>query len=168
MGLIGLNKSSGDYVAFQCMDIILATGGPAGIYADSVYPKCHTGSSGLALEAGAALQNMTEWQYGLASVDPRWNVSGTYMQVLPRFVSVDEEGQEQEFLADYFEDPYEALSNVFLKGYQWPFDSKKVLSGSSVIDILVYRECVLKGRKVYLDYTKNPFGLEEIDFSKLS
>lgn len=90
------------------------------------------------------------------------------MQVLPRFVSVDEDNNEFEFLLDFFSDPYEALSQVFLKGYQWPFDSKKVISGSSVIDLLVYRECVLKGRRVYLDFTKNPFGLEKIDFLKLS
>ena len=167
-GLLCLDTASGDYMAFQCEGIILATGGPAGIYADSVYPIGHTGSTGLAIEAGAALQNMTEWQYGLASVNPRWNVSGTYMQVLPRFVSVDRDGKEHEFLADYFADTGEALSNVFLKGYQWPFDSKKVLTGSSVVDILVYRECVLRGRRVYLDYTKNPFHLREIPFEKLS
>ena len=90
------------------------------------------------------------------------------MQVLPRFISVDSNGDEREFLSDYFANPYEALSNVFLKGYQWPFDSKKVLDGSSVIDLLVYRECVLRRRRVYLDYTKNPFGMEQIDFSRLS
>ncbi len=167
-GLLCLEQATGTYAAFRCGNIILATGGPAGIYADSVFPECHTGSTGLGLMAGAKAQNLTEWQFGLASIAPRWNVSGTYMQVLPRFVSVDENGREHEFLADYFKDPYEALSNVFLKGYQWPFDSKKVLTGSSVIDLLVYRECVLKHRRVYLDYTRNPFGLETVDFQRLS
>lgn len=158
----------GELTVFRTRNVILATGGPAGIYKDSVYPFSQTGSTGLALEAGASLQNMTEWQYGLASVSPRWNVSGTYMQVLPRFVSVDENGIEREFLFDFFGDPYEALSNVFLKGYQWPFDSAKVLSGSSVIDLLVYQQTAILGRKVYLDYTKNPFGLKNIEFEKLS
>ncbi|MBR2617060.1 MAG: FAD-binding protein, partial [Clostridia bacterium] len=167
-GLLCLNTASGEFCAFRTPNVILCTGGPAGIYADSVFPACHTGTTSLALNAGASLQNMTEWQYGLASISPRWNVSGTYMQVLPRFVSVDAEGNEYEFLSDYFADSYEALSNVFLKGYQWPFDSRKVLSGSSVVDLLVYRECVMKGRKVYLDFTKNPFGLTEIDFTRLS
>ncbi len=166
-GLYCIKTETGEPFAFRAGDIILCTGGPAGIYEDSVYPACHTGSTGLALLAGAKAQNLTEWQFGLASIAPRWNVSGTYMQVLPRFVAVDGEG-EHEFLADYFEDPYEALSAVFLKGYQWPFDSKKVLEGSSVIDLLVYWECVLKNRRVYLDYTKNPFGMTEIDYSKLS
>lgn len=167
-GLLCVEKASGDFVAFKCADIVMCTGGPAGIYADSVYPECHTGTTSLALLAGAKAQNLTEWQYGLASINPRWNVSGTYMQVLPRFVSIDENGNEYEFLADYFEDEYEALSAVFLKGYQWPFDSKKVLAGSSVIDLLVYRECVLKNRRVYLDFTKNPFGMEDIEYNKLS
>ena len=167
-GLLCIEKSSGDLVAFKCADIVMCTGGPAGIYADSVFPECHTGTTSLALMAGAKAQNLTEWQYGLASTNPRWNVSGTYMQVLPRFVSIDENGTEYEFLADYFEDKYEALSMVFLKGYQWPFDSKKVLCGSSVIDLLVYRECVLKKRRVYLDFTKNSFGMDEIEYNKLS
>lgn len=167
-GLLCMEKKTGEPVAFRCGDIVMATGGPAGIYADSVYPQCHTGTTSLAILAGAKAQNLTEWQYGLASVKPRWNVSGTYMQVLPRFVSVDEKGEEREFLEEYFADPYEALSAVFLKGYQWPFDSEKVLSGSSIIDLLVYRECVLKRRRVYLDYTKNPFGMKEIAFKKLS
>lgn len=166
-GLLCLEKSSGEFVVIRCGNIILATGGPAGIYADSVYPHGHTGSSSLAIQAGASLQNMTEWQYGLASVRPRWNVSGTYMQVLPRFISIDEEGNEYEFLSEYYSDPYEALSAVFLKGYQWPFDSKKVMDGSSVIDLLVYRECVLKKRRVFLDYRSNPFDLSVIDYEKL-
>ena len=152
-------------VAFRCADIVMATGGPAGIYADSVYPECHTGSTGLAIEAGAKMQNLALWQYGLASISPHWNVSGTYMQVLPRFVSIDKYGNEYDFLWDYFADKYYGLSLVFLKGYQWPFDPKKAENGSSLIDMLVYRECTQKKRRVYLDFTKNPF---EIDFTKLS
>ena len=167
-GLLCIEQKSGKAVAFKCGDIVMATGGPAGIYADSVYPECHTGSSSLALLAGAKAQNLTMWQYGLASVAPRWNVSGTYMQVLPRFVSIDSEGNEREFLTDYLVDAYTALNLVFLKGYQWPFDPKKAEKGSSQIDMIVYNECVLKGRRVYLDFTKNPFGLDEIDYSKLS
>ena len=167
-GLLCLDQADGSFRVFCTPNVILATGGPAGIYADSVFPLCHTGSTGLALEAGAWLQNMTEWQFGLASIDPRWNVSGTYMQVLPRFISMDENGNEHEFLLDYFDDPYEALNAVFLKGYQWPFDSRKVMDGSSVIDLLVYRECVLRKRRVYLEFTKNPFGMAEIDYSRLS
>lgn len=158
-------KNGKKLVAFRCCDIIMATGGPAGIYADSVYPKCHHGATGLAIDAGAKMQNLALWQYGLGSTNPRWNVSGTYMQVLPRFVSIDTDGNEYDFLWDHFDDKHHGLSLVFLKGYQWPFDPKKAENGSSLIDMLVYRECVEKGRRVFLDFTKNPC---DIDFPKLS
>ena len=171
-GLLALNtnetkESKNLFTLYNCKNVIYATGGPAGMYADSVYPECHTGASGVAFKAGAKGKNLTEWQYGLASLHPRWNVSGTYMQVLPRFVSVDENGNEYEFLSDFFKDKYEALSMVFLKGYQWPFDCRKVILGSSVIDLLVYNEKVLKNRRVYLDFRKNPFGFKNLDYEKL-
>lgn len=167
-GLVAVSRDSGEITVFACKNIIYATGGPAGMYADSVYPSCHHGSSGVAFAAGVKGQNLTEWQYGLASVEPRWNVSGTYMQVLPRFVSVDEDGTEHEFLSEYFNSVSDCLSMIFLKGYQWPFDAAKVADGSSVIDLLVYREKVLRGRRVYLDFMHNPQMKEELDFSILS
>jgi succinate dehydrogenase/fumarate reductase flavoprotein subunit len=43
-----------------------------------------------------------------------------------------------------------------------------VPDGSSVIDLLVYEEQAVHGRQVYLDYRKNPFGLERIDLTRLS
>ena len=147
---------------------IYATGGPAGIYKDSVYPNGHWGMSGIAFEAGVKGRNLTEWQYGLASLKPRWNVSGTYMQVLPRFVSTDNNGNdEREFLREYFDDDYDCLNNIFLKGYQWPFDIRKAHNGSSIIDIIVYIETKLRNRRVFLDFTKDPF-MKEIDFDKLN
>ena len=169
VGLLAADlNNGGEALCIRCGDIVWATGGPAGIYADSVYPECHTGSSGAAFEAGAAGRSLTEWQYGLASTHPRWNVSGTYMQSLPRMYSVDENGAEHEFLGEYDPDPASCLSRLFLKGYEWPFDSAKALSGSSVIDLLVYRERVLRGRRVFLDYTQNPFGLSELPYAALS
>lgn len=171
-GILCLNLNSVDkshrYVLFNAKNIIYATGGPAGMYADSAYPFGHYGASGLAFQAGVKGKNLTEWQYGLASVKPRWNVSGTYMQVIPRFVSTDEEGgDEREFLFDYFQNKYDLLSKVFLKGYQWPFDVRKIDGGSSIIDLLVYIETCLKGRRVFLDFRENP-GKSEIDFSQLT
>lgn len=161
-GLLCLNvtEQSEDerFVLIRCKNVVYATGGPAGMYADSVYPFSQYGATGLALEAGAKGKNLTEWQYGLASVAPRWNVSGTYMQVLPRVYSTAADGSdEKEFLMDFFTDAHDMLSKLFLKGYQWPFDVRKVAGGSSIIDILVYLESC-KGRKVYLDYRTNPVG----------
>ncbi|MBR3844542.1 MAG: FAD-binding protein [Clostridia bacterium] len=153
------------FALFHCKNVIYATGGPGALYADSVYPESQMGASGIALEAGVKGKNLTEWQFGLASLAPRWNVSGTYMQVLPRFYSVDEEGKEHEFVTDHFNDYGKALSCIFKKGYQWPFDVGKI-DGSSLIDLLVYQETVLKSRKVYLDFTKNPLN-QPLDVSKL-
>lgn len=139
-------------------NIVYGTGGPAVIYQDSVYPEVHTGASGVALEAGIPAQNLTEWQYGLASTEFRWNVSGTYQQVIPRYISTDADGNdEQEFLNPFFPTMEQLTSDIFLKGYQWPFDPRKVLDyGSSIIDILVYNETVLRGRRVFMDFRANP------------
>ncbi len=169
-GLLCLNLDSADnekrFTAFHCKNIIYAVGGPAGMYYNSVYPNGHYGASGIAFEAGVIGKNLTEWQYGLASVKPRWNVSGTYMQALPRFISTDTEGNdEQEFLLDFFENTSDMMKMIFLKGYQWPFDVNKIENGSSIIDILVYLE-IRKGRRVFLDFTKNSEG-KEVDFDKL-
>lgn len=163
---VNAEKASERFVLIRCKNIIYATGGPAGMYADSVYPLSQFGATGLALEAGVKGKNLTEWQYGLASVHPRWNVSGTYMQVLPRVYSTAADGSdEREFLMDFFTDAQDMLSKLFLKGYQWPFDVRKVADGSSIIDILVYLESC-KGRRVYLDYRKNPVN-GAFDYEKL-
>lgn len=153
------NTSEVEYVAVKSPNVIIATGGPAAIYKDNVYPVSHTGNSSLALEAGAAFGNLSEWQYGLASTDFRWNVSGTYQQVLPRYISVDKNGVEREFLLDYFDTPMEALKNVFLKGYEWPFDVRKI-HGSSYVDLIIYHESVILGRDVFMDFRREPTGLE--------
>ncbi|MGI6265364.1 MAG: FAD-binding protein [Acutalibacteraceae bacterium] len=167
VGLIGIDRTSGELAAIACRHVIMATGGPAGLYEASVYPASQTGMTGLALDAGAKAANLQEWQYGLASIGFRWNVSGTYQQVLPRYISVDENGVEREFLPDYFSDPVEALNRVFLKGYQWPFDAAKI-AGSSLLDLIIYRETRILGRRVYMDFRRDPTGLRENGFAKLS
>jgi succinate dehydrogenase/fumarate reductase flavoprotein subunit len=154
-----LNKN-GELEAYAAENIIFAVGGPGGLYKTSVYPKVHTGAIGLALMAGAEARNLPESQYGLASIKFRWNVSGTYMQVIPRFISTEADGRSdmREFLPDFFESTSEMNGNVFLKGYQWPFDAHKIYGGSSIIDILVYIETIEKGRRVFLDFQNNPKG----------
>lgn len=139
---------------YYAKNVIAATGAPACIYKHSVFPVSQHGMTGVMLESGVRLCNYSQWQYGMASVDFRWNVSGSFMQVVPRFVSVDENGNEREFLADYFDDINTAYSFVFLKGYQWPFSADRT-EMSSAVDIAVHSE-ISKGRKVYLDFRKNP------------
>lgn len=153
-----INEENYGLSLFNCKNIIYGTGGPASIYYSSVFPKSQSGATGIALEAGAKANNLTEWQYGIASTKFRWNLSGTYQQVIPRYVSTDKDmNDEREFLEDYFENPTDLLNAIFLKGYQWPFDSRKLSNyGSSMIDLLIYMETQIKGRRVFLDFTKNP------------
>ena len=156
-GVICADTETGDISVYMAPNIVLATGGPSGIYSESVYPKCHSGSLGLAMEAGCEGVNLTEWQYGIASTDFRWNLSGSYMQVIPRFISVDCYGNEKEFLHEYIGE--ERYDLIFQKGYNWPFCPSKLCgeNRSSLIDIAVYKE-ICKGNKVYLDFTKNDSG----------
>ena len=124
------------------------------MYEHSVYPESQTGSHGLLFEAGAVAHNLTESQFGLASVAFRWNVSGAYQQVVPRYILTDARGGgEREFLNDYFPDMGALATAVFLKGYEWPFDPRRAVDGgSSLIDLLVYDETVVEGRRVFLDF----------------
>ncbi len=155
-GVIVLNRISGRPEAIAAKNIIVATGAPACIYESSVYPESQHGMTGILIESGVRLCNFSQWQYGLSSTDFRWNVSGSFMQVIPRFVSVDENGNEEEFLRRYFENDAELCSTVFLKGYQWPFSFDR-LGGSSAIDSAVYEQ-ILLGKNIFLDFTKNPEG----------
>jgi succinate dehydrogenase/fumarate reductase flavoprotein subunit len=146
----------GQWEAYEADNVVFATGGPGGLYATSVYPVGHTGAIGVALLAGFRAQNLPESQYGLSSIGFRWNVSGTYLQAIPRLISTAVDGSDpREFLPDALPDPGARHSLLFLKGYQWPFDVRKVAGGSSLIDILVYRETVEKQRRVFLDYRQN-------------
>ena len=170
MGGIG-NENMG-LTVFNCANIIYATGGPAGMYSTSVYPESQTGATGTAFKAGAEGINLTESQYGIASIKFRWNLSGTYQQVIPRYISTDAGGgDEQEFLDGYFPDTGRMLDAIFLKGYQWPFDPRKISDyGSSLIDILVYNETQIKGRRVFMDFMHNPSAAVKnggFDFSLL-
>lgn len=154
-------EATSGFLLVRADSVVYATGGPAGMYADSVYPHGQWGATGAALRAGAAGKNLTEWQFGLSSVAPRWNVSGSYMQVVPRFVSTDADGNDaREFLGEAIPDYGRLATLVFLKGYQWPFDARKAHDGSSIIDLLVHRETVLRGRRVFLDFRSNPLRPE--------
>ena len=154
------------FEVYAAENVVLAVGGPGGLYKTSVYPQVHTGAIGLALLQGAVAHNLNESQFGMSSIQFRWNVSGTFMQCVPRFISTAADGisAEREFLVPYFTDPGEMHSMIFLKGYQWPFHTGKVAGGSSIIDLLVYIETVVKRRRVYLDYRQNPldFHFEQL------
>ncbi|MGN0570861.1 MAG: FAD-binding protein [Candidatus Fimenecus sp.] len=165
VGVIALQKDGNSYrlLPIQTKYILAATGGAACAYQNTVYPDRQTGALGLLKDAGCKFCNLTEWQYGIASLGVKWNLSGSYQQVIPTYYSVDKHGRKTEFLKDSFANAAKICNTVFLKGYQWPFDSQKV-NGSSKIDLAVSKEKA-KGNRVYLDYRKNPDGF---DFARLS
>ncbi|WP_425486560.1 FAD-binding protein [Coraliomargarita sinensis] len=166
-GVIALHREEdrNEYglVYIQCEDLVIATGGPGELYRDSVYPHhCH-GGLGIALEAGIELCNLTESQFGIGTPRTKfpWNLSGTYVQVMPRVYSVGEDGEEINFLKRYYRTTREMVSNTFRKGYQWPFHSQRMLDyRSSLFDLAVFLECQA-GRKVYLDFLRNPEPVNE-------
>ncbi|OFY68472.1 MAG: hypothetical protein A2V64_00155 [Bacteroidetes bacterium RBG_13_43_22] len=171
VGALAINMKTKDplkaFVLVSCMNVILGTGGPAGIYETSVYPVSQSGSVGMAFKAGATGQNLGESQFGIASVKFRWNLSGSYQQAIPSYFSTEKNGRDKrEFLNDSFPDFLSLTRAIFLKGNQWPFDPRKIKNhGSSLIDLLVFREITEKGRKVFLDYTRNPSILKGESFS---
>lgn len=168
VGLLALNyegvrERHQRYILFNTTNLVLATGGPGGLFHNEAYPPAHTGCLGLALEAGARAVNLTEFQYGICALPFSLTMNGAYQEAVPRYISVDEEGKNgKEFLLSYFNDPQQLYALIKLKGSQWAFDAKKVREdGTSLIDLLIYHEISMKGRRVFMDYRVNPQGLED-------
>ncbi|MDW3225229.1 MAG: FAD-binding protein [Paracoccaceae bacterium] len=158
---------------FQCSSVVFAAGGPGELYRDSVFPNGCFGTLGLALETGLELVNITESQFGIGTRREGfpWNLSGTYVQVIPHIYSIDADGIEHHFLADYYRTTQEMASNIFRKGYQWPFHASRMLDfQSSLVDLAVFEEGQ-KRRRVYMDFNRNllpvpgdePFCFDRLD-----
>jgi succinate dehydrogenase/fumarate reductase flavoprotein subunit len=159
-----IGKSNNAVNVFIGANVVFAAGGPGELFKTTVYPKGQLGIHGLAFKAGLIGANLTESQFGLASIKFRWNVSGTYMQAVPRIFSTSARGKdEKEFLTDFFPSMSKMATDIFLKGYQWPFDPQRIENlKSSLIDVLVFNE-TQKGRRVYMDFLKNPIGNSSMD-----
>ncbi|MEW6623602.1 MAG: FAD-binding protein [Bacillota bacterium] len=165
IGAVGIDATHNNLeealLVFDTENIILATGGAGEAYSYNVFPKGATGDAyALAYEAGAELVNMEFIQIGIASTKTKLNCSGSAMRAIPRFIN----DKGEEFLPAYFPKGIpltEIYDCVFQKGASWPvtFEHK-----THVIDIAVYKE-MCKGRRVFLDYAKNP---QDFEFSKLS
>ena len=177
IGVVAIDREHTSNAQGLCLILagttVLATGGPGELYRDSVYPRHCYGSLGMALEAGVATCNLTECQFGIGTRRQEfpWNLSGTYLQVMPRIFSRDAAGIEYNFLGDYFRTTRELASNVFRKGYQWPFHATRMLDyQSSLVDLAIVEETRM-GRSVFLDFLHNlapvpgdlPFELTRLD-----
>jgi len=172
---IGRDRSVNTYglKVILCNRLVLATGGPGELYRDSVYPKNCFGSLGMAIEAGITVSNLTESQFGIGTrrTEFPWNLSGTYVQVIPYIYSVDAEGTEHNFLADYYRTTQELASSIFRKGYQWPFHASRMAHfQSSLVDLAIHIESC-KGHTILMDFKRNPeavpgdedFSLQRLD-----
>ena len=141
-------------LAFATPAIILATGGAGLIYAHHVFPAGMTGDGyAIAYEAGAELVNMEFIQIGIASTKTKFNCSGSMMRAIPRLIN----DSDDEILGRYFgggTSAAERFNTLFKKGASWPVSYEHK---THVIDIALYKERQT-GRKVYLDYSRNPAG----------
>ena len=155
-GALAMDTRTEERVLFQAKAVILATGGAGQAFAVNVFPPDCTGDGyALAYRAGAELVNLEFIQIGLSSVQTKLACSGSMMRALPRLVN--DEGQE--FLPCYFP-PQTPLGQVytvlFKKGASWPVSNEEP---SHIIDIAVHYERA-RGRRVVLDYSANPVGLD--------
>lgn len=149
-------------VVYLCSSLVLAAGGPGELFRDSVYPNRCFGVLGLALEAGIQAVNLTENQFGIGTRRDEfpWNLSGTYVQCMPYIYSVDRQGTEHNFLADYYRNTQELVANIFRKGYQWPIHATRMLNfGSSLVDLAIYTEAQ-RGHTLYMDFNRNPLAVD--------
>ncbi len=141
-------------LAFATPAVILATGGAGLIYEHNVFPAGMTGDGyAMAYEAGAALVNMEFIQIGIASTKTKFNCSGSMMRAVPRLIN----DAGDEILSSYFAretPPAERFNTMFRKGASWPVSYEHK---THIIDIALYKERE-SGRKVYLDYSRNPEG----------
>ena len=149
-GATGVDLSTGASVEIEAGAVVLATGGAGEVFWHHVYPNGMTGDGyALAFRAGAELVNMEFIQIGLCSVQTKLACSGDMMRALPRIVN----DKGEEILLRYIEE-LEMFSMLFEKGTSWPISAEK---RTHLIDVVVAQE-VNAGKKVYLDYNKNPSG----------
>lgn len=155
VGAIGVDEAD-DILIFDTPAVVLGTGGGGEVFEHNVYPPGATGDGyALALRAGASLVNMEFIQIGLSSVKTKLACSGSLMRAVPRFVN----DRGEEFLIKYFPEGttwMEVHNVVFEKGASWPVSCEHA---SSQIDIAVFKE-IMKGRRVYLDFSRNPEGFQ--------
>jgi len=145
-----IDEKTGELMGFNTSRIILATGGPGGVFGVNVYPDGMNGDGhGMALRAGAELVNMEFIQIGLCSIKTKLACSGSMMRAVPRIV--DDRGVE--FLHKYLSTDM-LFNTVFRKGASWPLSYE---DEAKLVDIAVYRQ-IQKGRKVFLEYSHNPRG----------
>lgn len=148
-------EEGGDAIGVSAGAVVLATGGAGQCFAVNVFPPDCTGDGyALAYRAGAELVNLEFIQIGLCSIATGLACSGSMMRALPRIVNDRGEELLPRYVADG--DGGAMYDVLFAKGASWPVS---IRDRSHVIDIAVAAE-VSAGRRVYLDYSRDPRGLD--------
>jgi succinate dehydrogenase/fumarate reductase flavoprotein subunit len=159
---VSLSKASNTdeaLVVFNCRNVVLATGGPGALFADTIHSAHSPASYGVGIRAGAAVANLTETRYGLAFAKTLTPLAGNLQRVIPSYYSDRKGGRDQRlFLADYFHATKQIASAIFQKGEAWAFAAPQVqrLSGA-ILDIAVRNE-LAGNRRVYVNYAQNVKG----------
>ena len=151
-----VSQEDGRITALGAGAVVLATGGAGQVFAVNVYPPDCTGDGyALAYRAGAELVNLEFIQIGLCSLRTKLACSGDMMRALPRLVN----DQGEEFLPRYLApgtDHASLYDLLFSKGASWPVSEREP---SRFVDIAVACE-LAAGRRVFLDYRRDPVGLD--------
>ena len=154
-------QEGGRVVGISAGAVVLATGGAGQCFAVNVFtPDCTGDGYALAYRAGAELVNLEFIQIGLCSLATGLACSGSLMRAMPRIVN----DRGEEILPRYLAGrSYGAMYDVlFSKGASWPVS---IRDQSHVIDIAVAAE-VSAGRRVFLDYARDPQGLDLAELSE--
>ncbi len=143
-------------VLFNCRNVVLATGGPSALFANTIHGAGSSTSLGLGLMVGAKAGNLTETRYGLTFDKSGVRLAGDLQRVMPNYYSTGRGGRDRKpFLAEYFDATKQIASAIFHKGNHWPFASEQLHQlGPSIIDIAVHNE-LADGRRVYVDFSEN-------------
>ncbi len=147
-GVICISKESGQFVIFRTSNVVMCTGEHCGIYGDGIYGSHNTGASSLALSAGAKLSDLTDIEFCLGTVSPSGMVTKEMLKALPSVISEDKNGSKEELLSLYFPLICQDLTALFSDGSP----------DLTTLNLLIFFERNVKKRKVYRDYTKNPFS----------
>ena len=127
----------------------------------------------LVIAAGVDPVNLTESQFGISTTREGfpWNLAGTYVLAMRCVFSVDAQGHQHKFLADYDRTTQKMAKNVFRNGYPWLFHATRMLDvGSSRVDLGITLENQA-GRRVFMDFNRNrepvpgdlPVSLDRLD-----
>jgi len=146
-------SGDGRMLVVSASAVIIATGGPGGVFFHNAYPGGMTGEGHrAALLAGASLVNMEFIQLGICSVATKLACSGSLFRALPRIV----DGSDREILPPFLGTDWPRLAEItFRKGASWPVNADEPTFMLDVAAALA----VAEGRKVYLDYSR-PSSLE--------